>query len=182
MKFFNCISASRHATVAGDKPAGKRYAVYEGMIHGFYRTICLDHENNGWFAGWRFGHVVLSNCRDTTWIAMSPSMSHVWHVDRAGSTITVESGAGIHLMFADGLVVDLEHNDLDQIHSWGRKEVYFDSNGFMLHFVWDNPVGQLHVFNINELHLLAAVLARTNQHDYYRHLEPAGAACIMKIA
>jgi hypothetical protein len=170
MKFFKCIPARQHPVIVGVKRGGKRYAVYDGPGYITCRRMELGHEKNGWFTGWGGGQLILSNCRDTTWIAASLSLTHIWHVDRAGTMIAFEHGGTFHLMFADGFLVDIEHKDLDDSHKWGRMEVYFDPKGFLLYFVFDDPEGQLHVFNINELHLLAAILARTDQREYYRRL------------
>jgi len=164
MKFFKCIPADHHAIVTADKYRGERYAIYEGMIHGIHRRIGLGNENNGWFVGCDLGRVVLSNCRDTTWISSAFFISHAWHVDVAGTALIVESGGGMHLIFSDGVMVDFEHADFDKPHGWGRTNVYFDSKGFMLYYVWDNPDNKLIILNVNELHLLATILAKTYQY------------------
>ena len=87
MKFFKCMPAEHHAVVAADKCRGERYAVYDGLIGRCYGHMGLGDEKNGWFVGWGHSHAILSNCRDTTWIVTSPYMSHVWHVDKAGTTV-----------------------------------------------------------------------------------------------
>jgi len=164
MQFFKCIPADHHATVAVNHSNGEPYAVYEGLIGCLYGQMVLGHENNGWFAGFAKSHVMLSNCLDTTWIIASQIISHVWHVDRAGTTIVVESCGGMHLIFGDGVMADFEHADFDKPHGWGRTNVYFDSKGFMLYYVWDNPDNRLIILNINELHLLATILAKSCQY------------------
>ena len=177
------MPAEHHASVADNKCRGERYAVYEGMIHGIHRHIGLGNENNGWFAGWRHSHVVLSNCRDTTWITLSPHISHVWHVDKAGTAIIVESGGHVRFVFADGVMAVLNYDDyLDRIHNWGRTYVYYDSKGFLLHYVYNNPNGRLLVFDINDLHLLAGILAKSYQYDNKPGKKPAKNHRMMTIA
>ena len=87
MKFFKCFPSRQHPVIAGDKHGGKRYAVYDGPLYNMYRRMELARGKNGWFIGWGGGQLILSNCRDTTWIAASSSLTHIWHVDRAGTII-----------------------------------------------------------------------------------------------
>jgi hypothetical protein len=118
------------------------------------------------------GQIVLSNCRDTTWIALSPFLTHIWRVDRAGTTVAVASCTDVFILFTDGFMTKMEHKDFDGLHKWGHMQTYLNSEGFINYFVWDNPNGQLRIFNINELHLMAAILARTYQHYRMRQLPP----------
>ncbi|MFA7158791.1 MAG: hypothetical protein WC299_05760 [Kiritimatiellia bacterium] len=169
MKFFKCIPAGTHAVKSGNKQTG-RVAEFDGLAHNLYLRMPLGYGKSGWYVGWQMGQILLSNCRDTTWIALSPSLTHIWHVDRAGTVIAFQHGGTFHLMFTDGFLVDIEDKDLEEPHKWGNFDVLFSPDGYLRYFIFDNPKGQLHVFNINELHLLAAILARTNQHEYYRRL------------
>ena len=177
------MPAEHHAVVAADKCRGEIYAVYDGLIGRCYGHMGLGHEKNGWFVGWGHSHAILSNCRDTTWIVTSPYMSHVWHVDKAGTTIIVGSGTQVHLIFADGVVVDFDKPDFDKPHSNGKLAVYYDHWEYLVHLVWDNPNGRLLIFNINELHLLATILARSYQWiDYKPEKQLASKSCRSSIS